>query len=229
MINILLRGPLWFLGVDAGFELFSVIVLALVFWLSFKAYKLTRDFKYKYFTAGFGALAIAFLSKAVTDLWLTLAFVVKRGIPPPSQAIENIGEVFLAGYLVFIFMSLIAGVLLVTSTFKVRERRVLFLMALLVLTPFYLSASYSTSFYLLSLIIYIFIALHFMQNFARRKSVASGLVAVAFSLIAVAQGMFLFDILKQKFYVVAHLAQLTGFMLLLVLLLKVLFYDRAKK
>ncbi len=228
MVNVLIRGPLWFFGVDAGFELFSFVVLSLVFWLSFRAYSLTKDAKYKYFIAGFGALAVAFLSKAVTDLWLSLAFASK-GVPPPSEALELVGEVFLAGYLVFIFLSLIAVVILVATTLKIKEKRFVVLMALLVLMPFYLTSSYSKSFYLVSLLMYSFIALHFVQNFFSKKSVSSGFVASSFTLIALSQAMFLFDILKHRLYVVAHLAQVAGFLLLLCTLLKVLIYDRTKK
>lgn len=229
MVSIVLRGPLWFFGVDSAFEFFSFIAVALAFFFSFRAYKLTKDAKYKYFTAGFFALTIAFLSKAVTDLWLALAFVYKKGIAPPSEAIEKVGEVFLAGYLVFIFMSLIACVLLVASTSKVKEKRLLVLMAILVLLPFYLTSSYSKSFYLVSLIMYSFIAVHSIQNFSNKRTISSGFVASAFTLISLAQGMFLFDILKHKLYIVAHFSQLAGFVLLLSTLLKVLFYDRAKK
>ena len=228
MVNILLRGPLWFFGLDAGFELFYTIVLLAVFWLSFRVYKLTKDFKYKYFCIAFLSLSFAFLSKAVTDLWLTLAFV-NRGVPPPSEHIEKIGEVFLAGYLVFIFMSLMAYVLLVTSTYKSRERRVMMLTALLILTPFYLTSSYSSSFYLISIIMYSFVAMHFLQNFLHRKSLSAAFVATAFTLITIAQAMFLFDIFRHKLYIVAHLAQLTGFVLLFGALVKVLLYDRTKK
>lgn len=223
MVNVLLRGPLWFFGVDAAFELFSFVVLLLVFLFSFRAYKLTKDYKYKYFTAGFFALAAAFLSKAVTDLWLAFAFVVRKGVAPPSEALERVGEVFLAGYLVFIFLSLMAGVLLVCLTSKIREKKIMFLLALLVLAPFLLTSSYSKSFYSLSLLMYSFIAVHFVRNFFDKRSFSSGCVASAFSLIAVAQGMFLFDILQHRLYVVAHLSQLAGFVLLLCSLLKVLF------
>lgn len=229
MVNVVVRGPLWFFGIDAVFELFSFVVLALVFWLSLRAFKLTKDFKYKYFGVGFGALAIAFLSKSVTDLWLALSFPLTRGTPPPSEALELVGEVFLAGYLVFIFMSLTACLVLVWLTSRVREKRVMFLTALLVLVPFYLSSSYSRSFYILSLLMYGFIALFYVQNYLRKKSFSSFAVVAAFSSIAFAQGLFLVDLWRSKLYIVAHFAQLAGFVLLLVTLVKVLLYDRAKK
>ena len=228
MVNVVVRGPLWFFGVDAGFELFSFVVLAIVSWLSFRAYRLTKDSKYKYFFVAFSALSIALLSKSVTDLWFALSFALK-GIPPPSDALELVGEIFLAGYLVFIFFSLIAGVLLVATTCKVKEKRIMALMALLVLVPFYLSSSFSKSFYIVSFILYFFIAIHFVQNFLDKRSLSSGCVASAFTLIGIAQGLFLFDILEHKLYVVAHIAQVTGFLLLLCTLLKVLVYDRKKK
>lgn len=229
MVNIVLRGPLWFFGIDSVFEFFSFFVLALIFFLSFRAYKLTRDYKYKYFVAGFFSLAVAFLSKAVTDLWIALAFVVRKGLPPPSDALELVGEVFFGGYLVFIFMSLIAGVLLLTLTYKVREKRLMVLLALLVLLPFYLTSSYSKTFYLISFFMYVFISLFFVQNFLSKRSYASGCVAGGFCAIALAQGLFLFDILQHRLYIVAHFVQLGGFILLLCSLLKVLFYDRKKK
>lgn len=228
MVNVVIRGPLWFYGIDAAFELFSFVVLGIILWLSYRAYRLTKDTKYKYFSVAFSALAVAFLSKGVTDVWLSLAFAW-RGVPPPSEALEAVGEVFLAGYLVFIFLSLIANVLLVGSTSKVREKRHMVLMALLILVPFYLSSSFSKSFYIISLLLYGFISTHFIQNFLRKKSVSAGCVAAGFSLITIAQGMFLFDILRHKFYVIAHFAQLLGFVLLLLVLVKVLLHGRTKK
>lgn len=228
MVNVLLRGPLWFFGIDAGFEFFYTVVLLAVFWLSFRAYKITKDTKYKYFSMAFSSLAVAFFSKAVTDLWLTIAFISK-GVPPPSQIIGKIGEVFLAGYLIFIFLSLMAYVLLVTSTSRGREKRIMILTALLVLVPFYVSSSYSTLFYLLSILLYGFVATHFAENFFRRKSFTAGCVASAFSVITISQTMFLFDLFRNKLYIVGHLAQLTGFVLLFTALVKVLLNDRTKK
>ena len=116
MLNIYLPRPEWFFGVDASLELCAGIIALLIAFASFKLYRLTSERSYKYFFASFVLLGGSFLARAVADAFLGKFFNVPQNI---------IGLVFFGGYVGHIFLALAAYLLLIASTYKIEDKRLI--------------------------------------------------------------------------------------------------------
>ena len=215
MLNIYLPRPSWFFGLDAGLEAFAGIIVLLIAFASYKLYRTTDERSYKYFLISFFLLGVSFLSRAVAD-----AFLGKVFFTAPAKVIA---WVFFLGYVGHIFLALAAYLLLVASTYKINDKRLLVMMFLIMVPALFLSGSYFLSFYVISAILLVFITWAYLQNFRKVKSATSCLVFIAFLLLTLAQPQFILDALSEVWYVAAHATQGLAYLVLLVALLRILF------
>ena len=214
MINIYLARPDWFFGVDATLEAFAFVISFLIAFASYKLYSVTHERNYKDFLASFALLSASFLSRSVADAILSHKFV---------RLPDNIIAVLFFGvYISNIFLALAAYLLLIASTYKISDKRLIVLMFLLLVPSLLLSGSYFLSFYVLSAILLVFISWVYYQNYRKVSSTSSLLVFVSFLLLTLAQPQFIFDALTENWYVSAHLTQALGYLTLLAALVKIL-------
>jgi len=219
MINVYLHGPQWFLGVDAALEALAAVIALLVALVAHKAYRLTGEKKYFYFTGSIYLLTLSFLSRAVTDAVVRQIFFEI----PDSIA----GIVFYLGYVVHILLAFVAYIILIAITHKIYDKRVLALLFLTLIPSLLLSGSYYRTFYGLSLIFLAFITLAYYQNYRKVNNLASFTVFVAFALLTLAQLQFLLQgfyiwsaNIWNTFYVTSHVTQALGYLSLFIALLK---------
>ncbi|MBS3124629.1 hypothetical protein J4211_00010 [Candidatus Woesearchaeota archaeon] len=213
MLNIYLPRPEWFFGVDTTLEAFAGIIALLIAFVSYKLYRSTNERSYKYFLASFVLLGGSFLSRSVADAFLGKFFNVSPNI---------IGLVFFGGYVGHIFLALAAYLLLIASTYKIEDKRLLVMMFLLLVPGLVFSASYFLSFYVLSSILLLFITWAYSQNYRKVRSVTSALVFGAFILLTLAQPLFILDMRSNIWYVFAHAVQAFAYLMLLAALLRIL-------
>ncbi len=207
--SIAIRGPEWFFGIDSLFEGFAGLALLLVTLFSIKAYLFTKDKRYRSFAVAFGLMTVGLAAKAITD------FLVHQKIGPS-------GVIFLYGYLAYIATTLTALVILFALTLKSQQRTPFIALLLVSLVLVLLSSSYFLSFHVISLILLVFITIHFVKNYYAKRSLSSLLVCIAFVLLAVGQLQFIVDIAYHKWYILGHLSHLLAYVLVLVALGKVL-------
>lgn len=208
-IEIAIRGPEWFFGIDSLFEGFAALTLLLVTLFSLKAYRFTKDKRYRTFAIAFGFMTLGLIIRAVTDLLV-------------HQKVGHSATIFYYGYVAYIFAWLTALVILFALTLKSKQRTPFIALLLISLVLVLLSSSYFLSFHVISLILLIFIAVHFVRNYYQKRSLSALLVCTAFVLIAVAQVQFIVDMVWHKWYILGHLSHVVAFGLLLVALVKVL-------
>ncbi|MBI4146689.1 hypothetical protein HY489_05125 [Candidatus Woesearchaeota archaeon] len=219
MINVYLHGPHWFLGVDAALEALAGVIALLVAFASYKAWRLTGERKYGWFTVSISLLTVSFLSRALTDALLREVFI---------KLPERIaGLVFYAGYVTHIMLAFLGYIILIAITHKIHDRRIVALLFLTLVPSLLMSGSYYRTFYGLSLVFLAFITLAYYQNYKRVGNKASALVFEAFALLTAAQVQFLvqgFYILSTQawnfLFVTAHVTQTLGFVFLLAALLR---------
>ncbi len=208
-LAITVRGPEWFFGLDSLLEGFACLAMILVTLFSFKAYRFTKDKRYRTFAIGFGLMAFGTLLRAVTDLFVFLDVEIK-----PVWLI--------AGYGVYMAAILTSLVILFALTLKTHQRAPFVALLLVSLVLVALSASYRLSFHAISVILLAFIAYHFIKNYFEKKSLSALLVCGSFVLLTLTHAAFIVDIVRQKFYIVGHLLHVAAFALLIVALIKVL-------
>jgi hypothetical protein len=209
VVTITVRGPDWFFGIDSLFEGFAFIALLLVTLFSFKAYRFTKDKKFRSFAFGFGLMALAELARALADMFVYAGWNVK-----PLALLGLYG-----GYM---GLALVSLVVLFAITLKTKDKAPIIALMAVSLVLILLSTSYRLSFHAISLILLAFISYHFIRNFFEKKSVCAFLVCSSFVLLGLAQVAFIFDIVKQRFYIIGHLVHLLAFAALLVALVRVL-------
>ncbi|VVB81488.1 Uncharacterised protein [uncultured archaeon] len=208
-------GPAWFFGADACLEALASVIAFFVALASFRVYRLTKERKYGYFTVSMVLLTLSFISRAVTDaLMEEIVFKVPAGL---------VGSIFYIGYVAHILLALGAYLLLFIITHKLADKRVIALLFLILIPSLLLSGSYYMSFYGISALLLGFIALSYWQNYRKVCKLAACLVFVSFSLLTVAQILFLVESHLELFYVAAELAQAAGYLLLLFALIKTMF------
>ena len=214
MLNIYLARPDWFFGVDASLETFAGIIALLIALMSYKLYRSTNERSYKYFLASFVLLGGSFFSRAIGDALLGNVF-----FETPHRILAVL---FFAGYVGHIFLALAAYLLLIASTYKIADKRIIALMFLIMIPALLLSGSYFLTFYVISGLLLIFVTWAYGQNYRKVRSMTSGLVFVAFLLLTVVQPQFILDAVSNNWYVVAHMTQALAYLMLLVALLRIL-------
>jgi hypothetical protein len=208
-VTITVRGPEWFFGVDSLFEGFAVLALLLITLFSFKAYRFTKDKRYRTFAIAFAFMTVGMLGRGVSDL---LVYTDAQLHP----------LVLIAGYAAYMGLTLVSLFTLFALTMKARQRAPLTALFLIAFVAVLLSASYRLSFHTVSLILLAFIAYHFVKNYFQKKSLTAMLVCGSFTLLALAQVAFIADILRQRFFVIGHLIHLVAFALLFLALVRVI-------
>jgi hypothetical protein len=209
VVSLTVRGPSWFFGIDSIFEGFAFIALLLVTLFSFKAYRFTKDKRYRTFAVGFALMALSVVCRALADFFVYADVSVKP-------------LVMLGLYGGYMGLALVSLVVLFAITLKTKDKAPIIALMAVSLVLILLSNSYRLSFHSISLILLAFISYHFIRNFIVKKSLCAFLVCSSFVLLGLAQVAFIFDIVKQRFYIIGHLIHLLAFAALLVALVKVL-------
>ena len=199
VVELTVRGPQWFFGVDSAFEFFALIALLLITFFSIKAYWFTKDKRYRTFAIAFAFMSLGMFSRALTDL---VVYLQLKAISP---------QLLFAGYAGYMLLTLISLVALFGLTLKAKQKAPLVALMLITIVGILLSASYRLAFHALAFILLAFIAFHFIRNYVAKKSFTAMLVCGSFVLLPVAQAAFIYDILRQRFYVVGHLIHLVAF------------------
>lgn len=207
-----INGPNWFFGYDVVFQAMFVAVLLFVFFVGMKAYSFTKDSKFKYLALAFLAIAAAYGVHAFSNLtlYLKLYDAVVRGV--------NIANLF---YLVHILFSFLGYGILLLLAMKVKSRRIVALILSLIGLFIIFSFQYYLKFHIVSLVLLLFIAWQFYENFKKKKTVNTGLLFVTFLLLTLAEVFFLLITQSGVFYVGAYVFQLIGYLVMLYFLVKV--------
>ncbi|MEK6816883.1 MAG: hypothetical protein AABY09_04675 [Nanoarchaeota archaeon] len=208
-----INGPSWFYGFDIVFLALFVIINLIIYKVGVKAYGITRDRKYKNFSLAFFFISLAYLILGLSNLALYTEFYdgVVKGI--------NFANWF---YLAYIFFMLVGYSVLLLVSMKVRSKKLALLMFGYMLLFIAFAYQYYLKFHLVALMMLVFIAYQFWENYLRKKSFNSGLVFVTFYLLVMAEAMFLLQVWMPVLFVVAFLLQLTGYLAILTMYVRVL-------
>lgn len=209
VVSVIVRGPEWFFGLDSAFEGFAGLALLLITLFSFKAYRFTKDKRYRTFAIGFGLMTVGIIARAITDFLVYL--------DSPMKVI-----LLMAGYMLYMGATLTSLVVLFALTLKVKQRAPCIALFVVSLVLILMSNSYRLAFHSVAVILLAFISFYFIQNYFRKKSLTALLVCSAFVLLTLTHGAFIVDIIRQRFYIVGHLLHVGAFGLLLAALIRVL-------
>ncbi|HII14764.1 MAG TPA: hypothetical protein HA362_00465 [Nanoarchaeota archaeon] len=212
---ISINGPAWFYTIDSVFQIIFAVVMLLIAGFSYKAYRLTEERKYKYFSAGFFMTALGFLFLSFSNLLVYLG--IYDGI------LSRFNELNVANLVYFIHIALMLTgyTLLLVVAMKLQQRRLIALMFAFLFLFALFSYQYYLKFHLIALMLLAFMAWQFYENYREKKTLNSGLVFSSFYLLALAELFLLAMIFMPTLYVVGHAVQLLGYGLLLAVFINV--------
>lgn len=208
---VALQGPKWFFGIDSIFELTGTLILFMISIMSYKAYRLCKLKRYKYYSIAFFGLTLGHLARTIANF----------AIHQEWFALDRLNQLFILGYGVHIGFTLAALVLLIAWAFEIKEKRIFCGLFLLVLAMIFVSSSYYVAFYWAAFVMFAFVTWFFFKNARNKKSIAPRLVALSFLFLTLAQALFLGTMMLPELYMGAHIAQIVGFLILFIALVKV--------
>ena len=225
-INSLISGtnfPAWFYWATAGVQILGFIVSFVISYLGFKAYKITKDSKYRYFFYGFLFLGLSFLANTVLNVLIRLGFAkyfVERRYDPYILPFFIIYYVFLIGVmLAYVSLSV------VYADIKKMNKVWLFYVWTFIVGIY--TFRDQLLFNMFSAVLISFVVMFTYEKYKEKRNKNMLMTVLAFAFL------FLFHILvlaQEAFriiFVVRYLMLLIGLVLLLVTLLKI--YGGKKK
>ncbi len=214
----LIFSPRWFFGIDNLLDLFSVITTLLISLYSYRLYRFSGKRSHISFSISFLIIALAFLSKIVTNAllysptitqWIHDCCIIIWRIMSHSNILFILGQL---GFR-FLFLSGFFSVYWVLSKSKDRNKFPLILYLLATTT---LGSAYSYILFGLTAIIILTYIVHYYQlNYRKKRTTPTRLILSGFVLILLSQLVFVFLFLDLRLYVVSEIIQLAGYLLLL--------------
>jgi hypothetical protein len=217
---LIIYSPEWFYGIDSIFEGISTIVCMLIFYFSLKAYKLTSEKKYLYFSMAFLSVAVSFIIKIVTDLSIYFQLVQRN--PFLLARLREINITYTWGYFSYHFFALLGIAALLMLTLKLKSKSAMSLFIFFIFLATVLSSYNLLFFYLTSAVILAYVFAHFYDNCHKKKCTTSHMVALSFLIILLSQLIFIFLTMNKALYVLGELVQLIGYVVLLFTYIMVL-------
>ncbi len=215
----------WFYGKDVILDLFNVLVLLLLVFAAWKNRRLRkRTTQYNRLIGGFSLLALAFIAKVLSHLVIYWHEVETKSIGLISityREIEHSTAPFFYGMLAYRVLTLVALYLLYTVYAEQHRRETtLFILYLLILTGIFMAHVWFF-FPLTVLILFLLIAIKIYKAYQQNHYGKTCLLLSGFTLLIISQLPFLFADKAPLAYITGEVLQLVGYILLLLVFLKV--------
>jgi hypothetical protein len=215
------HSPLWFHGIDVILEVFSILAAVLITLVGYRAYKLTKEVRFFYFSLAFGLISLSFLARAVTEgvVLSQLAGPVTTITHETFDAIESIFDV---GRFFYFLLVLVAYFILLVLSMRITNRRIIFLLSLFMIL--FAASAFNTTpliFYLVSLFLLIFITWQYRDNYLAKRTAATLLSTIAFGLMVIEFIMFIGSLFAPPLVAAAYLFRLTAYVILLAMIVRV--------
>lgn len=208
-----INGPEWFYGIDIVFLALFIIINLAIYKIGVKAYGVTHDRKYKNFSLAFFFISLAYLILGLSNLALYTEFY--------DGVVQDINFANLF-YLAHIFFMLVGYSVLLLVSMRIRSKRMALLMFSYMLLFIAFAYQYYLKFHLVALMMLVFIAYQFWENYLKKKSFNSGLVFSTFYFLGVAEVLFMLEVWMPALFVLAFVMQLAGYLAILLMYVRVL-------
>jgi len=202
--------------VDLAVEIFSFIIATVIGLGSLYAYSKTHKPRHASFGLAFLAIAVGLAASATLNLFVDFESMV---VP-------------MRGYLAFTFMqalfhaismtAILGGLLLLILTNEeVSNLRVAFPLLLLAPLGAWVGREFYIAFHALAFILIVLCVMHYARWYREAHSRHSLLVAIAFSVLALSEAIFILTVFSPMFYLLAHSLRFAAFATLLTTLVSI--------
>lgn len=222
--------PKWFYGKDIVIDLVSIGVLLLIAFFSFRSYKIRKNRNYIYLAASFTVLALSFLFRILTNFTVYYKVLETRDlgyITLTFHTIKTSEALFIVGFFVYRLLNILGLYILYSIYQKQPKSNIFFIIYLILISTIFNSLAYHI-FHLTSFILLILITKQYIQNYFKNKNKATKMIAFSFGVITSSEIFFGLVTVSTRFYVIAEIIQLIGYILLLGTFFMVLMHGRKK-
>lgn len=214
--------PMWFIHSEIGIQLIFAIVTLLIAIYAYKTYRIARQQKSLYFGIGFLGISIAYFIQAIFN-FLLLRKISTCGMLSflAGHSIET--TMTLSIFVVFIHMLfMITGfAILAHLTLKEKNVKSLYLVWIVSLIALFFAANLSLVFYIILTVLLGFITLQYDLRFIKKPRTETFLVFLGFGLLFLGIIQLALATRLSTLYISGHLVTLTGYILLLVNLIRI--------
>ncbi|MBM3247772.1 hypothetical protein FJZ17_04520 [Candidatus Pacearchaeota archaeon] len=222
--------PDWFAGFDVSIEIFSFIILALFFYFSIKSYKATQNKKALYLGIGFFLIALAEIASILTKLVLFYDTTFTRQIGEmviTYQITKSVDIFYKIGFFFHKLFTLFGLYIIYRFPLKKVLSKDMLLTGLFIIVSAILSQFFFFVFHLITLVLLIMITQNFNKIYEKNKLFATKMLVVAFIVLTASHLIFSLSQIR-FFYVVAQIMQLTSYVILLGVILRISKKQNAK-
>lgn len=192
---------------DLIMEAVSSMISFAVAYYAMKAYKLTRNKSLMHLYFGFSVLGAGMLTRILSTIYV---FILSREIDVTVR-----GLIFMIGVIYGIMRTIAYS--LFTIAYIERTRSIGGQTLTLAFMPFIINPYFE--FIQMTLLIYV--AAQAIMNFIEIRNVNSLLISIGFTLLLISHLLFMSSMMETSYYVMGHIAQLLGFICMLIMLTKV--------
>jgi hypothetical protein len=206
------RIPGWFLGIDAIFELLSIIAIVLLVWISYKSYKLLGEKKFFWFSAAFGIILVAFLSRMFMHACLFFGW---------TDLITNVLAALTWASFVYVVFFLLAYIILFAIAMEIHDKKLMTVIFLLVALILYYSGNFLMIFQYIAIVLLFVISWKYFEQYRKRKNKNTLMISIAFSFLCLSHVGFGLIAISDYLYAVGHLFQLIAYLIFLYFIIQV--------
>ena len=175
-------------------------------------------------------LAASFLFRILTNFTVYYKVLETRDlgfITLTYQTIKTSEALFIIGFFVYRLLNLL-GLYMLYSIYNKQPKSNIFLIVYLILVSTIFNKFAYHIFHLTSFILLILITKHYSKNYQKNKNKITKLIGFSFGIITSSEIFFGLVTVSTRFYVMAEVIQLIGYILLLFVFFMVLRYGRKK-
>lgn len=214
----------WFRMFSTSIQVLGVIVAFMISYLGFKAYRLTKDKKYKYFFIGFFFMGASFLANVVLNL------IIQSG--NIGYFLEKRYELFVAplfaGYYLLLIGMMLAYVSLAVLYSDTKNSKNIGLFYFWAFVVGAYSFRESVLFNTLCAVILSFVVLYSFDKYRTNQNKSTLITYFAFFCLFLFHALVWLQQVMPAFVIIRHIILLAGLIMLLAPLIKI-FYGRKKK
>ena len=201
----------WFDILATIFYVFSFIVAGLISALGFKAYKITKEKKFRNLSIAFLFITLSFVVQALTNL--IVYFNLQEG--------EFILSAINSGFVIYALLTIVGFFLLAILTLKLKDAKIIILAAAAIPAALFFSPNFIIAFHAILLALLILIIFKSYQNCCAKKSLSPKIVLAAFLLMAIAHIFHIAGSSAEPLFITGSIVQFAGYFALLIAILRV--------
>ncbi len=193
--------PSWFSGFNAALDVVFAIVTFLLFYYSIKIFRIIQRTRVLLYGLAFLSISASYIVQSFFDF-------------------STAGQVPEWGLYSIIFFYTLGTVLLAFVCLRSREIKMFSLILVLSLLSISLTANKVTAFYIVSSILFIFVSLHYFDNYRSNRQFKTLIIFVAFIFLLFGKIHYIFALNHGEYTVIGHMLELVAYILIFYGLLR---------